>query len=188
MEGFDFAAPSGSASPRRTRRASCTTRTTSCGSRSRAWSSSSGSPAATSGCATRASSRSCRGARALPRPARFDDRLLVHSRCLDVRGARFRFEYAVERDGALIAEGWTAHGTVDAKTLRPTRTPQWLSAAIAARGRLAVGVDGGGGRRGRRRRLRLRLGLRLRAEVDDLRRRAVARVPVASDSSFPSGA
>ena len=30
-------------------------------------------------------------------PAVFDDRLLVHTRCLDVRGARFRFEYAVER-------------------------------------------------------------------------------------------
>src|SRR5215210_4059699 len=32
-------------------------------------------------------------------PARFDDRLLVNARCLDVRGARFRFEYAVTRDG-----------------------------------------------------------------------------------------
>ena len=32
-------------------------------------------------------------------PALFDDRLLVHARCLDVRGARFRFEYAVERGG-----------------------------------------------------------------------------------------
>jgi acyl-CoA thioester hydrolase len=67
-------------------------------------------------------------------PARFDDRLLVHARVLDVRGARFRFEYAVERDGALIAEGWTAHGTVDARTLRPTRTPEWLRGAIAPPG------------------------------------------------------
>ena len=32
-------------------------------------------------------------------PARFDDRLLVHTRCVGIRGARFRFEYAVERDG-----------------------------------------------------------------------------------------
>ena len=68
-------------------------------------------------------------------PARFDDRLLVHTRCLDARGARFRFEYAIERDGEVIAEGWTAHGTVDAATLRPTRTPEWLVAAIAARDR-----------------------------------------------------
>jgi acyl-CoA thioester hydrolase len=64
-------------------------------------------------------------------PARFDDRLVVHSRCLDVRGARFRFEYAVERDGTLLAEGFTAHGTVDASTMKPTRTPRWLVDAIA---------------------------------------------------------
>ncbi len=32
-------------------------------------------------------------------PARFDDRLTVHARCLDVRGARFRYEYEIERDG-----------------------------------------------------------------------------------------
>jgi acyl-CoA thioester hydrolase len=65
-------------------------------------------------------------------PAVFDDRLSIHARCVDVRGARFRFEYAIERDGALIAEGWTAHGTVDARTLRATRTPAWLHEAIAA--------------------------------------------------------
>jgi len=65
-------------------------------------------------------------------PAVFDDRLLVHTRCVDIRGARFRFEYAIERDGAVIADGWTAHGTVDAATLRPTRIPAWLREAIAA--------------------------------------------------------
>ena len=65
-------------------------------------------------------------------PAHFDDRLLVHARCLSVRGARFRFEYAVERDGVTIADGWTEHGTVDAATLRPTRIPAWLAAAIAS--------------------------------------------------------
>jgi acyl-CoA thioester hydrolase len=67
-------------------------------------------------------------------PARFDDRLLVHSRVLDVRGARFRFEYAVERDGVVIADGWTAHATVAAATFRPTRTPAWLVEAIAEPG------------------------------------------------------
>ena len=65
-------------------------------------------------------------------PAVFDDRLLVHARCRDVKGARFRYEYAVERAGDVIADGWTAHATVDAKTLRPTRVPEWLLAAIAA--------------------------------------------------------
>jgi acyl-CoA thioester hydrolase len=64
-------------------------------------------------------------------PARFDDRLVVHARCVDLRGARFRFEYAVERDGVLLAEGWTAHATVAARTLRPCRTPAWLVQAIA---------------------------------------------------------
>ena len=70
-------------------------------------------------------------------PARFDDRLLVRARCLDGRGARFRFDYRVERDGALLAEGHTEHATVDAATLRPRRTPEWLRAALlAAPGRL----------------------------------------------------
>jgi len=64
-------------------------------------------------------------------PARFDDRLLVHASCVDVKGARFRYDYAIERDGELIADGWTAHATVDATSFRPTRVPTWLSAAIA---------------------------------------------------------
>jgi acyl-CoA thioester hydrolase len=65
-------------------------------------------------------------------PARFDERLLIHARCLDVRGARFRYEYAVEREGVVIADGWTAHATVDAETMRPTRVPAWLQEAIAS--------------------------------------------------------
>jgi acyl-CoA thioester hydrolase len=65
-------------------------------------------------------------------PARFDDRLRIHARCADVRGARFRYEYAVEREGVVIADGWTAHATVDRETLRPTRIPDWLADAINA--------------------------------------------------------
>lgn len=64
-------------------------------------------------------------------PARFDDRLLVRARCAEVRGARFTFEYRIEREGALIAEGSTGHACADAKTLRPTRVPPWLVEAIA---------------------------------------------------------
>lgn len=64
-------------------------------------------------------------------PARFGDRLRIGARCLDVRGARFRFEYAVERDRTLLADGWTEHACVDAKTLRPTRVPAFLVEAIA---------------------------------------------------------
>jgi acyl-CoA thioester hydrolase len=63
-------------------------------------------------------------------PARFDDRLVVHARCVDVKGARFRYEYAIERSGSLIADGWTAHATVDATTFRPTRVPSWLQESI----------------------------------------------------------
>ena len=65
-------------------------------------------------------------------PARFDDRLRIHARCRDVRGARFRYEYAIERDGEAIVDGWTGHACVDARTLRPTRMPAWLTEAIRA--------------------------------------------------------
>ena len=65
-------------------------------------------------------------------PAKFDDVLAVHARCRDVRGARFRFEYAIERDGTPIADGWTSHATVDGTTMRPTRVPGWLQDAIAS--------------------------------------------------------
>ena len=64
-------------------------------------------------------------------PARFDDELDVHARCVDVRGARFRYEYEIVRsDGVPVADGWTAHGCVDAASFRPTRVPQWLVDAI----------------------------------------------------------
>ena len=64
-------------------------------------------------------------------PARFDDLLHVNARCVDLRGARFRYEYAIVRDdGTLLADGWTAHACVDAATLTPTRVPDWLAEAI----------------------------------------------------------
>jgi acyl-CoA thioester hydrolase len=64
--------------------------------------------------------------------ARFDDRLTIHARCGDVRGARFRFEYAVERAGERIADGWTTHACVSVRDHRPTRVPPWLAEAIAS--------------------------------------------------------
>jgi acyl-CoA thioester hydrolase len=64
---------------------------------------------------------------------RFDDELRIHVRATDVRGARFRFDYVVERtsepDG-VVADGWTAHACVNAQTLRPTRMPPWLAEAL----------------------------------------------------------
>jgi acyl-CoA thioester hydrolase len=68
-------------------------------------------------------------------PAVFDDELTIHCRCLGMRGARFRYEYAITRpagSGAeLVAEGHTEHACVDATTMRPTRIPDWLSEAIS---------------------------------------------------------
>ena len=66
-------------------------------------------------------------------PARFDEVLEVFTRCNGMRGARFRFEYAiVHADGTVAADGYTEHACVDAATLRPTRVPEWLMAAFAA--------------------------------------------------------
>lgn len=77
------------------------------------------------------------------RAARFDDRLRVWTRCVDLRGARFRYEYAVERldrDGTaeLVAEGFTAHATVDATTHRPVRLPAAFVEAAATAARAAA--------------------------------------------------
>ena len=63
-------------------------------------------------------------------PAFFDDRLLIHTRAHAVRGARFRFDYVVARGDDVLADGWTVHGTVNAQTLRPVRTPSWLAQAL----------------------------------------------------------
>jgi acyl-CoA thioester hydrolase len=65
-------------------------------------------------------------------PARFDDRLTIRCACGDLRGARFRFDYALDRDGEPVADGWTRHACVDASTHRPTRVPAWLVEAISS--------------------------------------------------------
>jgi len=64
-------------------------------------------------------------------PAQFDDRLRINARIGELRGARFRFDYEVTRNGEVIADGWTSHACVDAQTLRPTRIPPALADAIA---------------------------------------------------------
>lgn len=65
-------------------------------------------------------------------PVRFDDRLAIHARISELRGARFQFDYRVTRDEELIADGWTSHACVDAKTLRPVRIPATLAESIAS--------------------------------------------------------
>ncbi len=64
------------------------------------------------------------------RPAHFDDRLSIHARIGELRGARFRFDYEITRDGEVVADGWTSHACVDARTLRPMRIPEALADAI----------------------------------------------------------
>lgn len=66
-------------------------------------------------------------------PCRFDDDLRLHVRVTDLKGARFQFEYVLERLNqpvGVVAEGWTTHATVDAQSLRPLRVPAWLVEAI----------------------------------------------------------
>jgi acyl-CoA thioester hydrolase len=66
-------------------------------------------------------------------PVYFDDMLRVHARCSEIRGARFRYDYAIERasDGVVVADGWTQHAVVDRGTFRPTRFPAWLAEEIS---------------------------------------------------------
>lgn len=65
------------------------------------------------------------------RAAYFDEMLRIWTRCTDVRGARFRFEYRIEREGEPVADGHTSHATMDRETNRPTRVPEWLVEAVA---------------------------------------------------------
>jgi acyl-CoA thioester hydrolase len=65
------------------------------------------------------------------RAAYFDETLRVWARCRDLRGARFTYEYRLERDGELVADGHSKHAVVDRETYLPTRVPAWLADAIA---------------------------------------------------------
>jgi acyl-CoA thioester hydrolase len=65
------------------------------------------------------------------RAAYFDETLTVWTRCVDLRGARFTYEYRIERDGELVADGYTRHAIVERQSYRPTRVPAWLVEAIA---------------------------------------------------------
>ncbi len=62
--------------------------------------------------------------------AAFDDVLTIRLRCVDVKGARFRYEYRIERGDELIATAETLHATVDSVTHQPTRVPRWFAEAI----------------------------------------------------------
>ena len=55
------------------------------------------------------------------KPARYEDLLTVHSRCVAWEGPRLRIEYEVRRDDELVATGHTVHVCIsrDGKVLRP---------------------------------------------------------------------
>jgi acyl-CoA thioester hydrolase len=78
--------------------------------------------------------------------AAFDDVLRVWVRCAGVRGARFRYEYVVERDGVVAAEGFTDHATVDRTTHRPVRVPTWFVEAVLEAEAAGEAPDGAGRR------------------------------------------
>ena len=67
------------------------------------------------------------------RAARFDDRLRIWTRCVDLRGARFRYEYAVERWRAASSSPTATRRTRPwtRSTHRPTRVPAWFVEAVA---------------------------------------------------------
>ena len=54
-------------------------------------------------------------------PAHFDDELVVRTRCVSLKGPRFRLEYTVTRGADLIATGYSDHACTDpgGKVLRP---------------------------------------------------------------------
>ena len=74
-------------------------------------------------------------------PVRFDDELVVNTRCVGLRGARFRYEYAITRGDELVADGHTEHACVDGVTMRPTRVPEWLANAIGAAEESSTGAS-----------------------------------------------
>jgi acyl-CoA thioester hydrolase len=58
------------------------------------------------------------------RPARYDDRVRVETRCQRVQRTQLRFDYLVtrEEDAALLAEGYTVHAATDSSGT-PRRLP-----------------------------------------------------------------
>ena len=66
-------------------------------------------------------------------PARYEDVIHVEPRVVDVKGATLKFEYRVTRGEDLLAEGYTVHACIAAKTMRPTRFPEEIRALLRDR-------------------------------------------------------
>jgi acyl-CoA thioester hydrolase len=63
-------------------------------------------------------------------PATYDDLLEITAWCSAFKGVRLTICCEVRRDGTLLAEGYTTHAHVNVQTLRPTRPPQAMLAAL----------------------------------------------------------
>ena len=59
------------------------------------------------------------------RAAAFDDVLTIWVRCAEIRGARFRYEYVVERDGERVASGWTTRSMPQRIARRASPPGSW---------------------------------------------------------------
>ena len=67
------------------------------------------------------------------KPSFYDDVLEIHTRLLELSGARLRFEYEVHREGTEgpVATGCTGHAAVDGRG-RPRRLPEELRRRLAS--------------------------------------------------------
>lgn len=70
------------------------------------------------------------------RPARYDDRVLVHTTVREVSKAKviFAYEVRLHEPGTLLAEGHTAHAATDPQG-RVRRIPEAVRQALGGRGR-----------------------------------------------------
>ena len=59
----------------------------------------------------------------------FDDELTLRTELAEISKASLRFEYAVLREGEVLATGHTRHACVELATGRPNRIPEQLLAA-----------------------------------------------------------
>ncbi len=66
----------------------------------------------------------------------FDDELTLRTELAEVSKASLRFEYAVLRDGEVLATGRTRHACVELATGRPSRIPEQLLAAAGGAPRM----------------------------------------------------
>ncbi len=57
-------------------------------------------------------------------PARYDDEIILHTILKNIPSVRIKLEYLIENSKKeKLAEGYTIHSFVNAKTMKPTRPP-----------------------------------------------------------------